>query len=139
MDSPSEMRGFLLSLFFYSVYRHPCGFTPRVGGDGDPSRFPSSSGLTRGSRLHYIPFFINKDSVFPPGSRIAFSPARAMEKLVRDDEVRFSFLIFGYTLIMQPLASLLIDPRSTDGLQLSGLLFPAGSSITPKTAVIYLH
>ncbi len=40
---------------------------------------------------------------------------------------------------MQPLSTLLIDPRSTDGLQLSGLLFPAESSHHPKTAIIYLH
>ena len=40
---------------------------------------------------------------------------------------------------MSPLPSLLIDPRSTDGIQFSGLLFPAESSNTPKTAVIYLH
>jgi hypothetical protein len=40
---------------------------------------------------------------------------------------------------MQPLPSLLIDPCSTDGLQLSGLLFPAESSTNPKTAIIYLH
>jgi hypothetical protein len=62
-----------------------------------------------------------------------------MEKLVRDDEVKFSFLVFGYTLTMQPLPTLLIDPRSTDGLQFSGLLFPAESSSKQKTALIYLH
>lgn len=40
---------------------------------------------------------------------------------------------------MLPLPTTLIDPRSTDGLQLSGLLFPSDASNTPKTAVIYLH
>jgi len=40
---------------------------------------------------------------------------------------------------MQPIPSLLISPRSTDGLQLSGLLFSVESSNKPKTAVIYLH
>ena len=40
---------------------------------------------------------------------------------------------------MSPIPSLLIDPLSTDGLQLSGLLFPAESSNKPKTAIIYLH
>jgi hypothetical protein len=40
---------------------------------------------------------------------------------------------------MPPLPTFLIDPRSTDGLQLSGLLFPVESSSHPKTAIIYLH
>ncbi len=40
---------------------------------------------------------------------------------------------------MLPLSTTLIDPRSTDGLQLSGLLFPAESSDAPKTAIMYLH
>lgn len=40
---------------------------------------------------------------------------------------------------MKPISTTLIDPCSTDGLQLSGLLFPAESSIQPKTAIIYLH
>lgn len=39
---------------------------------------------------------------------------------------------------MHPLPTSLIDPLSTDGLQLSGLLFEP-SQFSKKTAVIYLH
>lgn len=54
---------------------------------------------------------------------------------------RWDFLFFHseYTFDMKPLSTLIIDPRSTDGLQLSGLLFSAESSNIHKSAVIYLH